>query len=113
MPQRELEAKMQEQGRQEQAGAKVTPVNRPVDRVEFTGITKRIKDKRSQTDEIEVQRMRSARPLQEDENPNEKVDQADQFEIFLMSNELFGYSRNDGGPNFLVIANEGICSPLP
>ena len=57
--------KMQKQRGLEQAGDDIAPVNAPIESVEFSGVVERIKNKRSQTENIKMQRTgRSPAPQQ-------------------------------------------------
>ena len=51
---REGQDKMQEQGRLQQPGRDVAPVNRPVKIVQFAGELEGVKDERNQAEDIEM-----------------------------------------------------------
>ena len=59
-----FEAEMQKQRREKQARTQIRPEYGPVKRVEFSRKVKRVKNKGRQANQIEVQGMGSARPLQ-------------------------------------------------
>ena len=88
--QRKFKAEVQEQGRQKQACAEIRPKDRPIECIELAGRVERVKHKRRQANEIEVQCMRRSRTFEQYEDPNEQIEQPDDFEVLLMSKGLFG-----------------------
>src|SRR5947199_1420267 len=61
---RKFKTEMEKQRRQKKARTQIRPENGPVKRVEFTRKVERIKNKRRQANQIEVQRMRRTGTLQ-------------------------------------------------
>ena len=73
---RKSQDEMQEQGRLQQPGHNVAPVNRPVKLVQFSGELEGVKDERDQTENIEVRGTRRRPAAQQHIKPDAQVDQA-------------------------------------
>src|SRR5262245_4389648 len=85
---RELEAEMEKKRGQQQTRPEVGPEDRPIEGIELTRRMKDVKDKRGQANKVKVQGVRSLRSFEQNKNADQEINDANDFEILLMSKEL-------------------------
>src|ERR1700736_5159686 len=74
---------VQEQRRLQRPCGDVSPVDDPVERVQFRGVFERIKYKRDQTEDVEVRRFRRGPASEQHVDPDAQIDQGNEPQALI------------------------------
>src|SRR5262245_39094574 len=108
--QRKLETEVKEQRRQKNCRALVKPENRPIKRIEFSRVVKHVIDERHQADDVEMQGQGRAIALHQYEEPDQEIEQPDDFEIEALLLDLLGrLSENQLGFKRHAVTFDGVA----
>ncbi len=108
---RESQDKMQEQGRLQQPGGNVAPVDRPVKLVQLSGEFEGVKDERDQAKNIEMGRTRRRPAPQQNIKPDAEIDQGDEAQPVV--ERTLGRNQDHGGVERHGLPYQGISSLRP